>query len=473
MVVSLSNFNICRSKCLLQSRPTLPFRHFLYPVPDSLMRFLYLLLLPLWACEAQAEDVVVQAMSFNIRTSLATADAAGTCSNWDGVRKSNVAAQITDVGADFIGTQETSDAQKAYLDSALAASYASIGKSGGSLNGAAPEWNAVYYKTSTWTLLSDGMFWLGPDPDTASAAWGMAYYRTCVYGRFQHISSGKTVCVMNTHYETPGNDEAQTQGSAIILARMASVCQASDSLTVLTGDFNALRSYPAMQALFTGGLVDASTDPTFCGDMLSSTCQTKFDFTLHTSSSAACLKQTKVLRQAFDSCYPSDHAALLSSYSLSGTDCTSSSSTGSSASSSVSGSSSSSTGTGSSSTSSNSTSTSFSTNFNTSGDDTQTAGTVKPSSSTDSYGSAGSDDEDETTTITTKSSGGSSATGTVMAIFGVLAAVGVVCALVVRRKRALQAHANGVKASMDTQPRFFAVVDSQPAMLSPSRRSSS
>lgn len=430
------------------------------------MRFLLLLLLSLSVCEAYAEDMVVQAMSFNIRTSLATADAAGSCSNWDGVRKSNVVSQIMDVGADFIGTQETSDAQKSYLDSALAASYAAIGKSSGSLNGAAPEWNAVYYKTSSWTLLSDGMFWLGPDPDTASAAWGMSYYRTCVYGRFQHVSSGKTVCVLNTHYETPGNDEAQTQGSAIILKRMASICQSSDSLTVLTGDFNALRSYPAMQALFAGGLVDASTDPTFCGDMLSSTCQTKFDFTLHTSSSSACLKQTKVLRQAFDSCYPSDHAAVLSSYSLSGTDCGSSSSTdtGSSAFTSVSGSSSS--------ISTGSASTTNSTSFSTSGatQEVQAAGTVKPSSSTDSYGS---DDGDEATTITTKSSAGSSATGTVMAIFGVLAAVGVVCALVVRRKRAMQAQANGVKTSMDPQLRFFAVADSQPAMLSPGRQSSS
>ncbi|POM64032.1 Endonuclease/uclease/phosphatase [Phytophthora palmivora] len=214
----------------------------------------------LLAAVAGVEDVEVHIMSFNIRTSQASTDAGSTCSNWDGIRKDNVLSNIKTVAADFVGTQETSDAQKVYLDAQLAGTYSVIGESTGSLNGNANEWDALYYRSDTWSLLTNGMFWLGPDPDTMSAAWGMSYYRTCVWGRFQHIATGATICVLNTHYETPGNDEAQENGSNIILERIKTNCDANDNLIVLTGDFNALKSYSAMQILFANNMEDPSDE---------------------------------------------------------------------------------------------------------------------------------------------------------------------------------------------------------------------
>src|SRR5688572_28007243 len=94
---------------------------------------------------AAADGVEVRIMSFNVRTSYASGDAGGTCSNWDGVRKDNVISEIKTVMPDFFGTQETSDAQKTYMDSQLAGTYVSIGESTGSLNGAASEVDALYY----------------------------------------------------------------------------------------------------------------------------------------------------------------------------------------------------------------------------------------------------------------------------------------------------------------------------------------
>lgn len=110
---------------------------------------------------ASAQDgVEVRVMSFNVRTSYASEDARSTCSNWDGVRKDNAANQIRTVAPDFVGTQETSEPQKGFLDGALTGVYASIGHYSGSLNGKAGEVNAIYYKVAAWKVLADGMFWL-------------------------------------------------------------------------------------------------------------------------------------------------------------------------------------------------------------------------------------------------------------------------------------------------------------------------
>ncbi|RLN56944.1 hypothetical protein BBJ29_000874 [Phytophthora kernoviae] len=280
-----------------------------------MIRPLLLALVSLLAVIAAGEDdVEVHIMSFNIRTSQASTDSASTCSNWDGIRKDNVLSNINTVAADFVGTQETSDTQKAYLDAQLAGTYSVIGESTGSLNGNANEWDALYYRSDTWTLLTNGMFWLGTDPNTMTAGWGMSYYRTCVWGRFQH-KTGATICVLNTHYETPGNDEAQENGSNIILEKIKTSCDAGDKLIVLTGDFNALKSYSAMQILFANDMEDPSDEATFCGDMLSATCSVKYDFTLfRAQSDDACHLKSEVSRVDYGGCYSSDHAGLIGTF---------------------------------------------------------------------------------------------------------------------------------------------------------------
>lgn len=124
---------------------------------------------------AQDDGVLVHVMSFNVRTSHAADDAKATCSNWNGVRKDNVVAQIKNVAPDFFGTQETSDEQKVFLDAQLAGTYVSLGKSTGSLDGSAPEINSLHYKIADWKPLEDGVFWLVRQPVLFRTACG---YRT-------------------------------------------------------------------------------------------------------------------------------------------------------------------------------------------------------------------------------------------------------------------------------------------------------
>lgn len=286
-----------------------------------------------------------------------------------------------------------------------------------------------------------------------TAGWGMTYYRTCVWGRFQHATTGQTVCVMNTHFETPGNDEAQENGANIVLERMATYCQSSDSLIVLMGDFNALKSYPAMQLLLAGDLSDPSDEMTYCGDMISATCVQKFDFTLYRLvSSDVCHMDTQVSRVAYDGCYPSDHAGLVASFCLSG-DCCGGNSTSSSGSVSL------------------DTAASVS-SVEGEGD---IVGTVKASSDTSTASKSDTGSSGSSQTISTQSEGGSSASTTVGVILGLVGAVGVVAVIVVRRKKQLEAKAHEEKtgSSLQPMPGFFSRGSDESQALSPLRRSGS
>ncbi|GMF54203.1 unnamed protein product [Phytophthora fragariaefolia] len=381
---------------------------------------------------AADKDVKVNIMSFNIRTSQASTDAGSTCSSWDGIRKENVISNIKTVAADFVGTQETSDAQKVYLDEQLEGTYSVIGESTGSLNGNANEWDALYYRSDTWSLITNGMFWLGPDPDTMSAAWGMSYYRTCVWGRFKHIDTGATICVLNTHYETPGNDEAQENGSNIILERIKTNCDANDNLIVLTGDFNALKSYSAMQIMFDNNMEDPSDEGTFCGDMLSATCSVKYDFTLfRAQSDQACHLRSEISRINYDGCYSSDHAGLVGSFCLRGTCCSNSSSSGSVG--------------------------SYIRDDSVAGE-SDVIGTVKASDPTvgkTTTESTSSQSSGSAKSISTSSEGGSSAFTTVGVIVGSFGFCGLVALVVIRRKKQLEEQANLEKSYDPDNSSYF------------------
>lgn len=299
-----------------------------------------------------------------------------------------------------------------------------------------------------------------------TAAWGMDYYRTAVYGRFQHIASGQTVCVFNTHFETPGKTEAQNQGASIILTRMASICQATDKLTVLTGDLNAQPSDSAVKKLFEGGLEEPSGAATYCGDMISPTCATKFDYTLHRTRNGACYKSSDVLRTPFGGCYTSDHAPLLGTFCLGGSCCgatpTPTTSVPSPSPSPDANTNSSSTG--------NATSTSQGSATN---EENVIPGTVSAGKDSGLIGNEESVQKGGATTAgaastptpatdagttqitTSNASGGSGSSGTVAAVLGVVGAVGIVAVIVVRKKRALDSRLDSDKTASAPMPSYF------------------
>jgi hypothetical protein len=325
----------------------------------------------------------------------------------------------------------------------------------------------------------------------------MKYYRTFTYGRFKHIKSGRTVCVLNTHYETPGNDLAQNEASKIIIAKTPAICSGDDKIKVLTGDFNANPNYGAMQTLFADGWVEKSNEPTFCGDMLNPSCQTKYDFTLHKLAAGVCATKSEVLRTAYSGCYPSDHAVVLTTFCISGSCCGGSGEKPSPTPTPIP------TPTPTIETRANATTLAplslIGSRAGSSGGSRGGDGDIKPGvvvppvggsgelllaaggggaageaasgPATNADGTKAGDSGSGANEITTKSAQSTNATGTVFAIMGVLAAVGAVCAFVVKKKRALDAKLDGQKSSLAPMPTSFFSHEEEEA-LSPRRSGS-
>lgn len=280
----------------------------------------------------------------------------------------------------------------------------------------------------------------------------MKYLRNAVWGRFQHIASGHTACIFNTHYETPGNDEAQIQGSLVLLAKLDQYCKPEDKIRVVTGDFNALPNYPAMLKLFENDLIESSSEPTFCGNMESPSCQTKFDYTLHRLKNGACWKKSEVLRTAFNGCYTSDHAPLLGTFCFGGSCCGDSSG-------------------------SHAPSNETTGSLPDSGGhmDTAAAGGDSLPGAVNAGGSGQSDasTEGEANIITTKSESSGGATSTVFTVLAVIGATVGIAVFVVRKKKDLDSRIEQTKEpSTAAPPSYFARANSTAsAALSPVRMS--
>ncbi len=109
-----------------------------------------------------------------------------------------------------------------------------VGRDDGAERG---EFCPIFYRRERFELLDRGTFWLSPTPDQiGSRGWDAALPRIVSWLRLKDRPSGKTLTVLNTHFDHRG--ETARRESATFLVR-----QLQQSFTegpvVLTGDFNA------------------------------------------------------------------------------------------------------------------------------------------------------------------------------------------------------------------------------------------
>lgn len=191
----------------------------------------------------------MKAATFNIRfiTDKDTGDRA-----WD-VRKTKVVRLIQDYGFDVIGFQESTAAQRTYLKSQLS-SY-TFQESG-------YEEPCIAWKTSRFTKLDWGQFWLSPNPDTPNSKPGSPWIdvtiprsRICIWVKLCDTQTGKTLLFMNTHLEvyssgiagTGGLSEAELEErcvtvrekSADLIIARATTLSGGSIPTILVGDMNS------------------------------------------------------------------------------------------------------------------------------------------------------------------------------------------------------------------------------------------
>ena len=172
----------------------------------------------------------VRVMSFNIRVRT-VADIFGN--NW-GLRRGLVAKTIRDFGPDLLGTQEGLASQLDYLRKELPGyGFVGVGRDDGRRDG---EMCGIFYKTSRFTKLAEGHFWLSETPSRpGTRAWGAWFPRMVSWVKLRPISGGQEFYFFNTHLDA-FSEEARVEGAKLLRERISRI--AGSSPVIVTGDFN-------------------------------------------------------------------------------------------------------------------------------------------------------------------------------------------------------------------------------------------
>lgn len=177
----------------------------------------------------------ISVMSFNIRV---PNDASP---NALADRTPRVKQHLTTYNPDIVGFQEVTSAWKSVLDSHLSGySKEFVWRDSNASSEAAP----LYWKTSKFTVLEQGSFWLSSTPDTMSIDWSAGCYRTCSYAALVHKASGALVLAFNTHFDHQSTT-ARTNSAILVSKRIRALQDKYTKLgygeniaTFCTGDYN-------------------------------------------------------------------------------------------------------------------------------------------------------------------------------------------------------------------------------------------
>jgi endonuclease/exonuclease/phosphatase family metal-dependent hydrolase len=182
----------------------------------------------------------LRVMSFNIRVGGADQ---GTQDDWD-IRKPNVAQTIRTFNPDLLGMQEALRYQWVYLDGELPG-YQEVGKSVN--DDGTSEYAAIFYKTSRFTELAKGNFWLHPNNTPGVAAWDAALPRIATWVKLQDkLNPSLSFVFMNTHWDHVG---ATARLNSATMMRDQLVDIAGNLPVIITGDFNADQGGAAYQRM--------------------------------------------------------------------------------------------------------------------------------------------------------------------------------------------------------------------------------
>ncbi len=205
----------------------------------------------------------VSVMSFNIRVPNDSSP------NALSDRKPRVQQHLTTYSPDIVGFQEVTPAWKTVLDSQLSGYSKEFVWRDSSNGEAAP----LYWKSSVFTTVEQGSFWLSETPDTMSKGWDAGCYRTVSYAALVHKTSGTLVLAFNTHFDHQ-SETARTNSAVLLVKRMKALQAKYTALgygdniaTFCTGDYNCTpttQAYATMTAAF--GDMRYATDSLGCSE---------------------------------------------------------------------------------------------------------------------------------------------------------------------------------------------------------------
>ncbi len=99
-------------------------------------------------------------------------------------------------------------------------------------------YNSIFYKTSKYTLLDKGHFYVNEHPETPGIGWNTDIARTCIWVHLKDNASGQDFYFCTTHVNYGAND-CGIQSGKLIGQRLKQII--GQTPVVLVGDFNMRR----------------------------------------------------------------------------------------------------------------------------------------------------------------------------------------------------------------------------------------
>lgn len=192
-------------------------------------------------------DASLRVMSFNIRFGTANDGP----DRWE-VRAPRTYAVIRDHNPDILGLQEALDFQIDQIRANIPGyETVGVGRDDGKKAG---EHSPILFRTDRFQLLASGTFWLSDQPDVvASKTWGNQITRICTWAQLEDRRTDKTFWVFNTHFDHQ-SQPSREKSAALVLQRIRE--KTNGQPVLITGDFNAGESNPAILAIKQGGFQD-------------------------------------------------------------------------------------------------------------------------------------------------------------------------------------------------------------------------
>lgn len=249
-------------------------------------------------------------MSFNIRY--------GTANDGDNhwkQRREFLLDVMREADADLVGLQEALDGQiRELLDALPQYGVVGVGRDDGRTRG---EYAAILYRRDRFRVSDAGTFWFSDTPETvASKSWGNSITRICTWARFVD-RDGRAFWHYNVHLDH--QSQPSRERSAALLAERIAARRNSDEPAIVTGDFNAGETNPAVTRLttpqgdvpalyldsFRVKYPDEKETGTFTGFKFGVTTGDKIDYVLVPPGTD--VQSAAIIRTSRDGRYPSDH----------------------------------------------------------------------------------------------------------------------------------------------------------------------
>ncbi len=249
-------------------------------------------------------------MSFNIRYGTANDGE----NHWK-QRREFLFDVVREADADVVGLQEALDGQiRELLDELPQYAVVGVGRDDGRTRG---EYAAILYRRDRFHVSDAGTFWFSDTPEiVASKSWGNSITRICTWARFVD-RDGRAFWHYNLHLDH--QSQPSRERSASLLAERIAGRRNLDEPAIVTGDFNAGETNPAVTRLttprdgapalyldaFRVKYPDEREVGTFTGFKFGQTSGEKIDYVLVPPGTN--VQSAGIIRTSRDGRYPSDH----------------------------------------------------------------------------------------------------------------------------------------------------------------------